>query len=100
MKGIVFCLLIATGCASAPPRPEASAPARSEAVVATDECEDLGRIVYNARNPVLNPTETMGPSEVVRFHGKRSGILTRSNGHLFLCSADGSPEYAENQRTK
>jgi len=85
MRVLLISFLALVGCASAiSSGPQAARSAKA----APAACEDLGREVFNARNPVLNPTQTMGPSEVTWLRPKPTGYLTVIDGHLFRCSHD------------
>lgn len=79
MRALLITLLIAAGCASAVPATRGNTWNESD-------CEDLGRVVFNPRNPVLNPTQTMGPSDVYWYRSRPASYLTLHDGHAYRCT--------------
>jgi hypothetical protein len=85
MRFLAISLLFIGGCAST----LASGPqAARGGTVNLEKCEDLGRVVYNPRNPVLDPTQSTGPSEVVWVHPRPGGMLTVHDGHAYRCGSE------------
>lgn len=84
MRSLAISVLLIAGCASTT---MAARPTVQNGVVDLQKCEDLGRKVYNPRNPVLNPTESTGPSEVIWVHGRQGGLLTVHDGHVYRCGS-------------
>lgn len=85
MRAVLISFALMCGCASTlSTGPQAARSEKKSSAV----CEDLGRVVFNPRNPALDPTQTMGPSQVIWLHPKPTGYLTVHDGHAYRCAPE------------
>jgi hypothetical protein len=78
MRSLFIVALAGIGCAAAQPKPLAK--------VDLDRCQYLGEKVYDPRSPILDVTNTFGPSEITYYHREEKSYRVVS-GKLYSCPA-------------